>query len=98
MTKLDDYPTDLDNYPKNEELIINTLIFLKGNGRAESTLKDTAYRLRRLSEKADLNIPEQVKLVIANLKSEDKNQYVKAYQRLAKANGIKWVKPHLRVS
>ena len=80
--------------PKNEELIINTLIFLKANARKESTLKETSYRLKRLSEQADLSNPEEVKLTIANLTSGDKEHYVKAYARLTTANQIEWIQPY----
>jgi integrase len=75
-------------------LIINTLIYLKANGRTEGTQKETAYRLGRLAEQADLANPEQVKWIIANMTSNDKENYVKAYARLAKANTIEWRQPY----
>ena len=80
--------------PNNENLIINTLIHLKANGRTEGTQKETSYRLTRLSEQADLTNPEQVKITIANMTSNDKENYVKAYARLAKANQIEWKQPY----
>jgi integrase len=75
-------------------LIINTLIHLKANARKESTLKETSYRLTRLSEQCNLNNPEQVKMTIANMTSNDKENYVKAYARLALANQIEWKQPY----
>jgi len=87
-------PQSTRQIPKNEELIINTLIFLKANARKESTIKETSYRLKRLSEHADLNNPEQVKTAIANLTSGDRENYVKAYARLCTANQIQWTQPY----
>jgi len=87
-------PPDTRQEPQNENLIINTLIHLKANARKESTLKETSYRLTRLSEQADLANPEQVKMIIANMTSNDKENYVKAYARLATANEIIWKQPY----
>ncbi|MDH5754604.1 MAG: hypothetical protein OEY95_05320 [Candidatus Bathyarchaeota archaeon] len=75
-------------------MIINTLIHLKANARKESTLKETSYRLTRLSEQSDLANPEQVKMIIANMPSNDKENYVKAYARLTTANRIEWKQPY----
>jgi len=89
--------TTTPNHPtttSNKELIINTLIKLKADGRKESTLEETSYRLTRLSEISDLNNPEEVKTAIANLTSGDKENYVKAYARLATANEIQWKQPY----
>lgn len=84
---------------QNKELIINTLIYLKANGRAESTLEETSYHLRRLSRTADLTNPEEVKLTIANMTTGngDKDNYTKAHARLATANQIQWRQPYYKV-
>jgi integrase len=84
---------------RNEELIINTLIQLKANGRTESTIKATSYHLTRLAKTTDLTNPEQVKMTIANMTSSngDKNNYIEAYARLAIANQIEWKPAYRRV-
>jgi len=44
---------------------------MKRNGRAETTIKRTVRLLTKLSKSADLNKPEEVKTVLANLKWKD---------------------------
>jgi len=53
------------------ELIINYALHMKRNGRAEQTIKRTVRLLTKLSKSADLNKPEEVKTVIANMKWKD---------------------------
>jgi integrase len=86
--------------PKNEELILNTLIHLKANGRAEDTIKQTNIHLKHLAKTSDLNNPEQVKMTIAQMTSSNQNKenYVKSYQRLTTANNIQWERPKYRHS
>ncbi len=89
-----------NNSPKNEQLIINTLLSLKANGRTENTLKKTSYRLARLAKTTDLSNPEQVKTAIASMTTSngDKDNYIKAYANLAKANQIQWKQPFYKVT
>ncbi len=87
---------------KQKELIINTLINLKNNGKAENTIKSVSQILTRMSKHADLNNPEEVKTYIANAKREDngkplangtKSKLVFSYDCLCKATGIQWTAP-----
>jgi hypothetical protein len=55
--------------PKNnEELVLNTLIKLKGSGLSKGTLQNISYTLKRLNRAVDITKPEQAKLHIANMK------------------------------
>jgi hypothetical protein len=85
---------------KNEELIVNTLLQMKANGRAESTMEDTNLLLTVLSRTADLSNPEEVKLTIANrnIQNGAKDNYAKAYTNLARANQIQWKRPTYKVT
>jgi integrase len=85
---------------KNEELIVNTLLQMKANGRAESTIADANLLLTVLSRTADLTNPEEVKLAIANKKIQNgsKDNYAKAYTNLAKANEIQWKRPTYKIA
>ena len=56
--------------PKTEEAIINTLIAMKNNAKAEVTVKQVSYKLKQISEHANLANPEDVKQYIANSKLE----------------------------
>jgi|GEM_PF-6090646 len=71
-------PPTTGQRPNNENLIINTLLKLKGTGLAESTLEKTSYRLTRLGKLCDLANPEETKLSIASLKvaNSEKQSYV----------------------
>jgi len=80
----------------NQELIINTLIKLKANAKAKRTLEETNYRLTRLSEQCNLSNIEEVKTTIANMTSDDKQNYVNAYARLLNTNGIEWKRPYYK--
>jgi integrase len=89
------YQIPADTSQKNKELIINTILKLKADGRAESTIKSTNGHLTVLSRTADLTNPQEVKLTIANMKTQNgnKDNYAKAYANLAKANQIQWKRP-----
>jgi len=87
---------------KQKELIINTLISLRNNGKAENTIKSVSQCLTRISKHADLNKPDEVKKYIANAKRLDngkpltngtKNKYVFCYACLCTAHQIKWQPP-----
>ena len=65
--------------PRAEEHIINYALHLKRNGRSEHTVKRSIYLLTRLSKLTDLSNPEEVKLVLANLKWKDTTKKMTAY-------------------
>lgn len=48
--------------PNRENLVINTLLKLKGSGLSQSTLEGTSYKLGYLGKHCDLRNPEEVKL------------------------------------
>jgi len=91
--------------PQTQELIINTLINLKNNGKAENTLRVVSQSLTRISKHADLAKPEEVKQYIADAKRLDngkplsngsKSKYVFCYDCLCKANKIEWQAPRYK--
>ena len=91
---------------KNKELIINTLIDLKNNGKAENTIKCVSVCLKRISKHVNLNNPEEVKQYIANAKRQDngkplsnntKSKYVFCYYCLCNTNQIQWTKPKYKM-
>jgi len=89
---------------KHTELIVNTLLTLKNNGKAENTLKSVNKVLTRMSRYTDLTNPEDVKTYIANAKKENsepltnssKSKLVFCYDCLCKANGLTWNAPHYK--
>jgi len=85
--------------PQTQQLIINTLINLKNNGKAKNTLKIVSQCLTRISHHADLAKPEEVKQYIADAKRLDngkplsnqtKNKLVFCYSCLCKAHNLEW--------
>jgi integrase len=100
----------LDDDPqttKNENLIINTIITAKSNGKADNTLKSISKVLIQLSKRTNLSKPEEVKQYIANAKKEKddtqdvsnatKAKWTFAYDQLCKANNLTWIKPRYKV-
>jgi integrase len=88
--------------PQTQELIINTLINLKTNGKSENTIKSVSQNLTRISKHTDLAKPEEVKQYIANAKRLDngkplsnqtKNKLVFCYSCLCKAHKLQWEAP-----
>jgi len=79
-----------------EAQIVNYLIYLKNEGRRDATIEAKDFQLRRLIQLgANLNNPESVKRVIADL---DKSESYKlllciAYEGFAKKNGVTWTRP-----
>lgn len=79
-----------------EAQIVNYLIYLKNEGRRDSTIEAKDFQLRRLIHLgADLNDPGSVKRAIAAL---DKSETYKlllciAYEGFASKNGITWTRP-----
>jgi integrase len=75
--------------------IINVLIKMKNNGKADVTIKFVSKALNRIQQFADLDNPQQVKQYIANL--ETANGYKKnlcfAYKQYCDYYKIKWEKP-----
>jgi integrase len=89
-----------------DDLIINTLIKARNLGLAENTQQVMSNSLRQLSQKTNLNDPEQVKTYIANatnqktkqpLSNATKTKLCFAYEWLCKANGMQWQKPRYKV-
>jgi len=87
--------------PQHEQLIVNTLISLTNNAKAENTIKSVSQNLTRMSQHTDLAQPEQVKAYIANatkingepLSNSTKAKLVFCYDCLCKANQIEWKAP-----
>ena len=75
--------------------ILNILIKLKNNGKADDTIKFVDKALKRLDQLADLNNAEQVKQTIANIQTS--NSYKKnlcfAYNLYCDYYKITWQKP-----
>lgn len=75
---------------------------MKNNAKAEVTVKQVSYKLKQISEHANLANPEDVKQYIANSKLENgeptseptKNKLIFAYDNFCKVNGIEWKKPY----
>jgi integrase len=89
---------------KQTELIVNTLIYLKNNAKAENTIKSVNQNLTRISKYADLTQPEEVKTYIANatkangepLSNSTKSKLVFCYWCLCKAQNIEWEAPRYK--
>jgi len=73
-------------------------LWLKRNGRSESTIKSTGFKLRFIAKNIDLDNPDIVKDFISELRSRVsyKTQLVNAYSRYARYFGISWTKPKYR--
>lgn len=102
--KLDDYPI---KHTENKNLIINTIIHVKAEGKAEHTLHSINKSLRQLAQHVDLAHPEETKQYISNainqktrepLSNASKNKLCFAYDWLCKANQTKWEKPFYKVA
>jgi integrase len=91
-------PPSAVSRPKNEELIINTLLKLKTTGISENSLKSINYRLQYINKYTNLNNPEEVKTFIATMKQANsyKIAIIKAYNYLCVANNLEWIKPKYR--
>ena len=89
---------------KQHEMIINTLIKLRNDGKADNTIISVSRVLQRISEHADLSKPEEVKAYISTaakqngepLQNSTKTRYVCSYDCLCRAYGIQWEKPRFR--
>jgi integrase len=91
--------------PRIDAMIANTLIKLKVNAKAHSTIKANEYILKNLSKHVNLLKPEEVKKFVSEAKTkkgkpvvpETKNKWLFCYNNFCKYNGIKWVKPYYKV-
>jgi hypothetical protein len=85
------------NLPHNQE-ILNTIIGMKRDHLADTTIEYTVRRLKLISKHANLNNPKEVTDYLANIKG--KNSYKEAvaytYLRYTKYNFIKWELPKIR--
>ena len=75
--------------------ILNILIRLTNNGKADDTIKFVDKALHRIGKYADLDNPEQVKRFIANLQTANgyKKNLCFAYQQYCDYYKIQWEKP-----
>jgi hypothetical protein len=53
--------------PNIEERIVNTLLYMKANGKKECTIKCIGCKLCRMQKETDLNNPQTVQLYVATL-------------------------------
>jgi hypothetical protein len=89
---------------KQQEMIINTLIKLRNDGKAENTIISTCRSLERISKHADLSNPEEVRTYISTATRKDgqpshnstKTRYAYSYGCLCKTYNIQWDKPKFR--
>lgn len=82
-----------------EAQIINYLIYLKNKGRRDTTIAAKDFQLKRLLQLgADLNNPESVKQVIANLDVSESYKLLLciAYEGFALKNGLAWDRPEYK--
>ena len=87
---------------KIEEAIINTILSLKNNGKADSTIRIVNHNLKQIGRHTNLFDPEAVKQFIANAKTEKgepfelstKNFYAYSYDQFCKTQNIAWKKPY----
>jgi len=75
--------------------IINVLIKMKNNGKADTTIKFVNKTLIHLNKHTNLNKPEQVKHFIANktVTNGTKRDYCIAYNKYCQYHKIKWEMP-----
>jgi len=89
-------PAPICRNPPLPPTILNILIQLENEGKADDTIKNTSKCLKRLAKSTDLNNPEEVKRFIANLDvtpSYKKNLSI-AYNKYCQYNQIEWEMPH----
>jgi integrase len=104
LLQLSRLPTQTIHASKQKEMIINTLIKLRNDGKAENTIISTCRCLTRISKHADLSNPEEVRTYISTAKRKDgnplsnttKTRFAYSYDSLCKAYGIEWNKPRFR--
>jgi integrase len=78
--------------------IDNVLIQMKLDNKSDYTINFTRKALSRLSQNANLDNPEEVKMFIAMLKTTNgyKRNLCIAYNKYAKLHNIQWQMPHYR--
>ena len=88
--------------PKDKAAIINTLLKMRSEAKAESTIHSISQYLSQLSRKTNLQNPDQVKNYISTATNEktnrplsngSKNKLCLAYEWYCKTNNIQWKKP-----
>ncbi len=78
--------------------LINFIIHMKGKGLRETTLKGYSKDLMFLAHHIDLNVPDEVRLFVAEMKVKDsyKEKLVTEYNNYAVWKGLSWNKPVYR--
>jgi integrase len=79
----------------HEDKIINTLLWMKNQGLAASSIETASQKLNQIGRHADLTKPNDVKTYIANLNvtNATKQKLVDLYDYFCKAHGIAWQRP-----
>jgi integrase len=84
--------------PTHSEQILNTLLQLKREQLAETTIKEYGRKLRRLDKHTNLDDPDSIIEYLAN--KQARRSYLEAisnaYDSYARVNQIKWNKPQFR--
>jgi len=90
--------TIIKNLHTDTKPILNVLIKMKNNGKADRTIKWVNKALTLISIHADLQDPETVKQFIANREIADatKRNYCIAYNNYCQHYGIKWEQPRYK--
>jgi len=75
------------------------LISLENEGKSKSVINSTIKELNNLARNADLNNPDEVKCLIARMKTGNayRRMLVQAYNRYAKYYKISWEAPKYKV-
>jgi len=76
-------------------IFLNYAWQLKKDGKAETTIETAIKRLRQLSERCDINNPEQVKTILANAtwQNSTKQAVARIYTSFLKYIGKEWQQP-----
>jgi integrase len=92
-------PLTLQNNQTTPNAILNLLINLENNGYSKFTIESTDQILRRISQHADINNPEEVKRYISKNISTNgyRRHMVIVYARYCKYYKIHWEKPRYRI-
>jgi hypothetical protein len=82
----------------HEDRIINTLLWMKNSGLAESTIETALHKLNQISKHADLMKPEEVKTYVANTAvcSRTKQKLADLDDYFCKAQKITWQRPNYK--
>ena len=85
-------------FERQKESIVNLLLYLKGKWLMESTIIWYSKVLRQLAKYVDLDVPQDVKLFVANKKVKDsrKEVLINIYNCYIKWKGLTWERPIYR--